>query len=72
MILKKSGHTQLSALRTICLFQMDCNFAFKHVGREMMRVEEATNSLAPEQYRSRKGHRAIDLAVNKALTYDLL
>ncbi len=38
----------------------------------MMRVAEATNSLALEQYDSKKGHRAIDLAVNKALTYDLL
>jgi hypothetical protein len=36
MILKKSGHTQLSSLRTICLFPVDCNFAFKHVGREMI------------------------------------
>jgi hypothetical protein len=32
----------------------------------------STNSLAPEQYGSRRNHWAIDLAVNKALTYDLL
>ncbi len=38
----------------------------------MMKIAEATNSLAPEQYGSRKQHCAIDLAVNKALTYDLL
>jgi hypothetical protein len=37
-----------------------------------MRIAEKTHSLAPEQYGSRRGHRAIDLAVNKALTYDLL
>jgi hypothetical protein len=30
------------------------------------------NSLAPEQYGKRKGHRVIDLVVNNALTYDLL
>ncbi len=34
--------------------------------------EEHTQSLAPEQYGSRRGHRSIDLVVNKALTYDLL
>jgi hypothetical protein len=71
MILKKSGITQLSSLRTICLFPVDCNYAFKHIGREMMKIAEATGSLAPEQYGSRKGHRSIDLAVSKALTYDL-
>ncbi len=72
MILNKSGHTQLSSLRTICLFPVDCNFAFKHVGREMIWLVEAKNSLAPEQYGSRKVHWAIDLVVNKALTYNLL
>ncbi len=72
MILKKSGVTNLSSLRTIVLFPVDCNFAFKRIGREMMKVAEATNSLASEQYGSRKNHRAIDLAVCKALTYDLL
>ncbi len=72
MILKKSGVTHLSGLCTIILFPVDCNYAFKHVGREMMKVAEAIKSLAPEQYGSRKQHRAIDLAVNKTLTYDLL
>jgi hypothetical protein len=38
MFLKKSGQTQLSSLRTICLFPVDCNFAFKHVGRERMGI----------------------------------
>jgi hypothetical protein len=38
----------------------------------MMKVAEATNSLAPEQYGSRRQHKAIDLAVNKALTFDIL
>ncbi len=38
----------------------------------MMKVAERTNSLALEQYGSRKAHRAIDLAVNKTLTNDLL
>ena len=43
MIMKKSGVTDLSGLRTIVLFPVDCNFAFKYVGREMMKVAEATN-----------------------------
>jgi hypothetical protein len=72
MIQKKAGHTHMSALRTIVLFPVDCNYAFKHIGREMMRLAEKTKSLAPEQYGSRKAHKAMDLAVNKALTYDLL
>jgi hypothetical protein len=38
----------------------------------MMQVAETTGSLAKEQYGSRKKHRAIDLAVNKSLTNDLI
>lgn len=72
MILKKSGVTTLNSLRTICLFATDFNFAFKHIGREMMRHAERTDSLAPEQYGSRKRRRATDLAVNKAVTYDII
>lgn len=37
-----------------------------------MKVAEATKFLAPEQYESRKQHRAINLAVCKALIYDLI
>jgi hypothetical protein len=72
MLLKKSGVTDLSGLCTIVLFPVDCNFAFKHIGRTMMNVAEHTKSLAPEQYSSGKKHKAIDLAVNKALTFDIL
>jgi hypothetical protein len=67
MILKHSGINDLANLRTIMLFPVDCNFAFKHTGREMMKVVEQTKSLALEQYGSR-----IDSAVNKALTFDVL
>jgi hypothetical protein len=72
MLMKKSGVTDLSGLRAIVLFPVDCNFAFKHVSHQMMQVAEKTGSLAPEQYGSRKQHKAIDLAVNKALTFDIL
>jgi len=37
-----------------------------------MNVAEYTKSLAPEQYGSRKKQKAIDLAVNKALAFDIL
>jgi hypothetical protein len=72
MILKRAGLTTLANLRTIVLFHPDCNFAFKHVGREMMKMAEVAGSLASEKYGSRKGKRAIDLAVNKTLVNDIL
>jgi hypothetical protein len=72
MILKWSGVTHLGSLRTVVLFSVDCNYAFKHIGRKMMINAEAAKALAPEQYGSRKFHRATDLAVNKSLTYDIL
>jgi hypothetical protein len=72
MLQKKSGVMELSGLWTIVLFPVDCNSAFKHVGRSMMQVAERSKALAPEQYGSRKWHKAIDLAVNKALTFDIL
>jgi hypothetical protein len=72
MTLKKSGITQLGSLRTIILFPVDCNYVFKHIGRQMMALVEQTRSLTPEQYGSRKHHKAIDLVVNKALTHDIL
>jgi hypothetical protein len=56
MILKKSGVTHLSSLRTIVLFEVDCNFAFKHIGREMMKLAECKKVLAPEQYGSMQHH----------------
>jgi hypothetical protein len=38
----------------------------------MMQVAEKTKSLAPEQYGSRNRPKAIELAVNKSLTFDIL
>jgi hypothetical protein len=71
MIPKKASLSELSSLRTIVLFQVDCNYAFKYTGRLLMQLAESTHSLAPEQYGSRKHHKAIDLAVNKSLTKDI-
>jgi hypothetical protein len=72
MIPKKSGVTLLSGLRTIVLFPVDCNYVFKFIGRQMMRQAEDVGALAPEQYGSRKHHKAIDLATCKTLTYDVI
>jgi hypothetical protein len=72
MLLKKSGGTHLGGLRTIVLFPIDYNIAFKHMGRRMVQVAEETNSLSKEQYRSCRNNRAKDLSVNKALRCDLL
>jgi hypothetical protein len=55
MILKKSGITLLDSLRTVVLFSIDCNYAFKHVGRRMMSTAEQAKALAQEQYGSQKG-----------------
>jgi hypothetical protein len=72
MIPKKSGVTLLSALRTIVLFPVDCNYVFKFIGKQMMQQAEALGALAPEQYGSRKHHKAIDLAACKTITYDII
>jgi hypothetical protein len=72
MILKWAGLTQIDALRTIVLFQADCNYAFKFCGREMMQNAERHSLIAKEQYGSRKNHRAADHALNKVLSHDLM
>jgi hypothetical protein len=72
MIPKKINRTDINNLRTICLFEVDANYSFKHIGRQMMQNAEKHNTLAIEQYGSHKRHRAIDLALNKVLTNDIL
>jgi hypothetical protein len=72
MTKKKSNRSDIENLRTICLFEADANYAFKHIGRQMMLNAELHSTLAKEQYGSRKRHRAIDLALNKVLTNDVL
>jgi hypothetical protein len=62
----------LSGLRTIVLFPVDCNSVFKFIGKEMMKRTKTLGALAPEQFGSRKYHKAIDLAACKTLTYDIL
>ncbi len=68
MITKKAGLIQVDSLGSIVVFQPDCNYAFKFLGREMMAFAEKNGTLAPEQFGSRRNHCAIDQAVNKVLT----
>jgi hypothetical protein len=56
----------------IILFVADCNYAFKHLGWAMMKKAETQKSIVSEQFGSRKAHKAIDQALNKVLTNDLL
>ena len=70
MIMKKAGFTHLSGLRTIVLFPVDCNSSI--LGDPCCKLQSKQKALAQEQYGSRKGHRAINLATNKSLTNDLL
>jgi len=42
------------------------------VGRLMIMNAENSKSLAKEQFGRRRQHRAIDLALKKALTFDIL
>ncbi len=72
MIPKKHNKTDIDNLRTICLFEVDANYALKHIGHSMMQHAERHGTIAKEQYGSRKKHRAIDLALNKVLTNDIL
>jgi len=64
VILKQSGVTHLGSLHMAVLFSADCNYALKHIGWQMMKSAEAAKALPKEQYGSRKGHKATDLATN--------
>lgn len=59
MLLKKAGNYQVTALRTIVLLEADYNWMNKFPGRKMMKFAEQHKQLAPEQYGSRKFHKAI-------------
>jgi hypothetical protein len=52
MILKKLGLATLNSLHMVVLFSADCNYIFKHSGREMIRNVEQAKALAPKQYGS--------------------
>jgi hypothetical protein len=72
LLLKKAGVNLVEKLRTIVLFQGDFNYLNKYIGRHMMKDGEAWEQLAWEQYGSRKGKNAIEQALKKVLSFDLI
>ena len=69
---KKANSFRTDKLRTIVLLEADFNFGNKVISRRIAQTAEMYGSLAPEQYGSRKGHRATECALNKRLTLDML
>jgi hypothetical protein len=69
---EKSGVTLVEKLRTVVLFQGDFNYLNKYIGRHMTKDGEEHEQLTWEQYGSREGNNAIDQALNKVLSFDLI
>jgi hypothetical protein len=73
---KEPGNFNLERLRTIVLLEADYNTNCKKVGRDAMKSAEALAkdpaAVAPEQYGSRKRHRAIEVCLNMRLVDDIL
>ena len=72
LIPKKPDDFEVSHLRPILLFDINCNQNNKRLGREVMRLAETHDGLTSEQYGSRKDHSAINQAINKWLLFDIL
>ena len=72
MIPKKVDSIRVDKLRTIVLLEPDFNFTNKIIGKRVMANAERAQSIAPEQFGSRKNKSAIIHAVNKQLTTDIL
>ena len=72
MIPKKDGSTRVDKLRTIVLMEPDFNFINKLIGKRVMATAEKANSIANEQFGSRKAKSSILHAVNKQITTDIL
>jgi hypothetical protein len=72
MIPKKADSKRADQLRVICLMEPDFNYMNKWMGKITMANAEASNSIASEQFGSRKHKSAIQHALNKALCFDTL
>jgi hypothetical protein len=72
ILMKKEGISLIDYVRTIVLFHAGFNYLNKFVGRKMMWNAEFFGQLASEQFGSRSGHRAIEQAWNKRLSFDLV
>jgi predicted lipid carrier protein YhbT len=72
MIQKKDRVNLVSKLRTITLTEADFNFNNKLLGKNTLAHAEVQNYIAKEQYGSRKGKSALEHAVHKRLTFDIM
>ena len=72
MLQKKAKVELVNQMRTIVLTEADFNFNNKVLGRMTLQMAEEAKAIPKEQYGSRKGHSAIDHAINKRLLYDIL
>ena len=73
MLEKKKGIRIPEKLRAILLMEADFNFLNKFfLGKQMVDNAEEYDELPKECYGSRKAHRAIDVATNRALTLDVV
>jgi Reverse transcriptase (RNA-dependent DNA polymerase) len=69
---KKEDSIRVTKLRTIILFECDFNHLNKIVARRLMAHAESLNTIAVEQYGSRKKKSSILHAINKQLTFEIL
>jgi Reverse transcriptase (RNA-dependent DNA polymerase) len=69
---KKEDSIKVSKLRTIVLFECDFNHLNKIIGKRLMKHAEKANSIALEQYGSRKRKSAILHATSKQLSFDII
>ena len=72
MIKKKMNLNNITALRSVVLTEADFNFNNKILGRRVIQHAEDIQDIAPEQYGSRKNKSAIDQALHKRITYDII
>ena len=69
VLLKSENDYRIKKLRTIVLFDAECNMNNGRIGREAMKMALSNKLIAPEQY-SRPHRRAIDHALNRRLMFD--
>jgi hypothetical protein len=73
---KEPGNFNLERLRNIVLLEADYNTNCKKIGRDALHSAETQatdpSAIAPEQYGSRKRHRAVEVCLNMKLVDDIL
>ena len=69
---KKPGEIRVDLMRTIQMMNSELQANNKRVGKAAMRYAESHQLIPKGQFGSRKQHQAIDLALTKRLTWDLL